>query len=77
VPTRYHQLVEAAAARVCSLSGARMHPRHNVHVQTLVALLAGLGLAAFDDLIALTVGTEHRDKYHHDLFHERMSVWHQ
>jgi hypothetical protein len=33
----------------------------------LVALLAGLGLAAFDDMIALTVGTAHRDKYHINL----------
>ena len=42
-----------------------------VHVLALVALLTSLGLAALDDLIALTVRTEHRNKHHHDLLHER------
>jgi hypothetical protein len=43
---------------------------------TLVALLASLGLTAFDDLIALAVGTAHGDEYHVDLLYERASVWH-
>nr|AFS60660.1 unknown protein [bacterium symbiont of Theonella swinhoei pTSMAC1] len=43
---------------------------------TLVALLAGLGLTAFDDLIALAVGTAYGDEHHFDLLHDRTPVWH-
>jgi hypothetical protein len=47
-----------------------------VFVLTLVALLAGLSFAALDDLIALTVGTEHGNEHHHDLLYDEASVWH-
>ena len=33
-----------------------------VHVVALVALLTGLSLAALDDLVAVTMGTEYGDK---------------
>jgi transposase-like protein len=45
-------------------------------VLTLVALLTSLGFTAFDDLIALAVGTAHRDEHHVDLLYEKASVWH-
>ena len=45
-----------------------------VRVLALVSLLAGFGLAALDNLVALTVGTEHGNEYHHDLLDEKVSV---
>jgi hypothetical protein len=47
-----------------------------IHVLALVALLAGCGLVAFDDLVALTTRTGHGDKHHLDLLRERTPVWH-
>jgi hypothetical protein len=40
----------------------------------LVALLADLSLAALNDLVALTVGTEHGNEHHHDLLYERTNM---
>ena len=45
-------------------------------VLSRVVLLAGSGLVAFDDLVALTMGTEHGDEHHFDLLYEKASVWH-
>jgi hypothetical protein len=42
-----------------------------VCVETLVALYAGCGLPAFNDVIAVTVGAAHGDEYHRDLLYER------
>jgi len=35
-----------------------------VGVLALIALLPSFGLAAFDDLVAMTVGTKHEHEYH-------------
>jgi hypothetical protein len=45
-------------------------------VEALVALYAGFGRTAFNDVIAMTVGAAHRDEYHSDILHKRMPVWH-
>jgi hypothetical protein len=45
-----------------------------VCILALVALLAGLGLASLDDLIALTVGAKHGNVHHHDLLDKKVSV---
>src|SRR5713101_9053828 len=44
-----------------------------VRIFALVPLCASLGLAAFDDLIAVTVGTQHRHKYHSALLPKKAS----
>jgi hypothetical protein len=43
-------------------------------ILALVALLADLSLAALNDLVALTVGTEHGNEHHHDLPYERTNM---
>jgi Tfp pilus assembly protein FimT len=45
-------------------------------VLALIALLATLGLAAFDDLIDVTAGTKHRNEYHVALLLKKASAWH-
>ena len=47
-----------------------------VHLEVLVALYAGFGFTAFNDVIALTVRAEHKAQHHLDLLHERTPVWH-
>ena len=40
-----------------------------------IALFAGVGLAAFDHVVALTIGTSHRNEDHHlTLSEERVSM---
>ena len=36
-----------------------------------IALFAGVGLAAFEDGVALTIGTSDRDEYHRAPFQEK------
>jgi hypothetical protein len=47
-----------------------------VGLLTAIALFASLSFAAFDDLIAVTVGTRHGHEYHGHLLSVMGSVWH-
>jgi hypothetical protein len=47
-----------------------------VGVLALIALLTSFGLAAFDDLIAVTVGTQHRHEYQDALPLKQAAAWH-
>jgi hypothetical protein len=47
-----------------------------VGVLALIALLPSFGLAAFDDLVAVTVGTQHGDEYHDALLLKLSAAWH-
>jgi hypothetical protein len=47
-----------------------------VGVLALIALYAGFGLAAFDDLVAVTVGTQHGNEYHDALILKPSAAWH-
>jgi len=47
-----------------------------VSVLALIALLPSFGLAAFDDLIAVTVVTQHGDEYHDALLLKLSAAWH-
>jgi hypothetical protein len=43
-------------------------------VEALVALCPGVGLTAFNDGIAVTMGAAHGDEYDRDLLYERTPV---
>jgi hypothetical protein len=45
-------------------------------VLALIALLPSFGLAAFDDLVAVTVGTQHGYEYHVALLLKQSAAWH-
>jgi hypothetical protein len=45
-------------------------------VLAFIALLPSFGLAAFDDLVAVTVGTQHGDEYHDALLLKVSAAWH-
>jgi hypothetical protein len=45
-------------------------------VLALVALLPSFGLVAFDDLVAVTMGTQHGNEYHGALLLKPSVVWH-
>jgi len=45
-------------------------------VLALIALLPSFGLAAFDDLVAVTVGTKHAYEYHDALLLQLSAAWH-
>jgi hypothetical protein len=45
-------------------------------VLALIALLPSFGLAAFDDLVAMTMGTQHEDEYHDALLLKPSAAWH-
>jgi hypothetical protein len=45
-------------------------------VLALVALLTSFGLAAFDDLVAVTAGTTHGNEYHDALLLKESAAWH-
>jgi hypothetical protein len=45
-------------------------------VLALIALLPSFGLAAFDDLVAVTVGTQHGYEYHDALLLQPSAAWH-
>src|SRR5215471_2484389 len=45
-------------------------------VLALIALLTRFGLAAFDDLVAATVGTQHGNEYHDTLLLNPSAAWH-
>src|SRR5215510_7059997 len=45
-------------------------------VLALIALLPSFGLAAFDDLVAVTVGTQHGYEYHDALLLQLSAAWH-
>jgi hypothetical protein len=45
-------------------------------VLALIALLTSFGLAAFDDLVAVTVGTKHGNAYHDVLLLKQSIAWH-
>jgi hypothetical protein len=46
-----------------------------VGVLALLALLTRCGLAAFDDLVAMTVGTHHGYTYHEALLLKLSAAW--
>jgi hypothetical protein len=39
-------------------------------------LLTRFGLAAFDDLVTMTVGTKYRHEYHDALLLKQSAAWH-
>ena len=41
----------------------------------VIALLTSFGLAAFDDLVAVTVGTKHGNEYHDALLLKLSAAW--
>jgi hypothetical protein len=41
-----------------------------------IALLAGLGFPAFDDVVTLAIRARHRDQNHSFSLHVRRSAWH-
>jgi hypothetical protein len=45
-------------------------------VLALIALLPRFGLAAFDDVIAITMGTQHGNEYHDALLLKPSAAWH-
>jgi hypothetical protein len=45
-------------------------------VLALKALLTRFGLATFDDVVTLTMGTQHGDKYHDALLLKLSAAWH-
>src|SRR5262245_3340546 len=45
-------------------------------VLALIALLPSFGLAAFDDMVAMTMGTQHGDEYHDALLLKPSAAWH-
>jgi hypothetical protein len=45
-------------------------------VLALIALLPSFGLAAFDDLVTVTVGTQHGYEYHDALLLQLSTAWH-
>jgi hypothetical protein len=45
-------------------------------VLALIALLSSFGLAAFADLVAMTMGTQYRDEYHDTLLLKPSAAWH-
>ena len=45
-------------------------------VLVLITLLPSFGLAAFDDLVAVTVGTKHAYEYHDALLLQLSAAWH-
>ena len=47
-----------------------------VRIVAALALFAGVGLAAFDHLLALTVGTSDRNEGHRLSFQEKEGLWH-
>jgi hypothetical protein len=47
-----------------------------VSVLALIAWLASFGLAAFDDAVAVTVGTQHGYEYHDALLLQESAAWH-
>jgi len=47
-----------------------------VGVLALITRLARFGLAAFDDLIAVTVRTQHGNEYHGALLLKQSAAWH-
>jgi hypothetical protein len=47
-----------------------------VGVLALIALLTSFGLATFDDLVAVTVGTPHGNEYHDALLLKPSAAWH-
>jgi len=47
-----------------------------VGVLALLALLTRFGLAAFDDVVAMTVGTKHGNEYHDALLLKLSAAWH-
>ena len=47
-----------------------------VGILALIALLTRFGLAAFDDLVVVTVGTKHGNEYHDALLLKQSAAWH-
>jgi hypothetical protein len=47
-----------------------------VGVLTLIALLTRFGLTAFDDVVAMTMGTKHGYEYHDALLLKPSAAWH-
>jgi hypothetical protein len=47
-----------------------------VGVLALIALLTRFGFAAFDDLVAMTIGTQHGNEYHDALLLKLSAAWH-
>jgi hypothetical protein len=47
-----------------------------VAILALLALLPRCGLAAFDDVVAVTVGTQHGYQYHVALLLKQSAAWH-
>jgi hypothetical protein len=45
-------------------------------ISALIALYAGLGLTTLDDLVAMTVGTQHGNQYHDALLLKQSATWH-
>src|SRR5262245_55506749 len=45
-------------------------------ILALIALLTRFGLAAFDDLVTVTVGTKHGNAYHGALLLKPSAAWH-
>jgi hypothetical protein len=45
-------------------------------VLALITLVTRFGLAAFDDLIAMTVRTKHGNEYHDALLLKQSAAWH-
>ena len=45
-------------------------------VLALLALLPSFGLAASDDVVAMTMGTQHGDEYHDALLLKPSAAWH-
>jgi len=47
-----------------------------VRILALITLLPSFGLAAFDDVVAMTMGTQHRYEYHDALLLKLSAAWH-
>jgi hypothetical protein len=45
-------------------------------VLALIALLTCFGLATFDDVVALTMATQHGNEYHDALLLKLSAAWH-
>jgi hypothetical protein len=45
-------------------------------VLALIALMTRFGLAAFDDVVTVTVGTQHGYEYHDALLLKPSAAWH-
>src|SRR5262249_52578244 len=70
----WHLLVIRGVCRR-SLRSACAHVKYRCRCR-VIALLTRFGLAAFDDLVAATVGTQHGNEYHDTLLLNPSAAWH-